>query len=143
MIQKQVIDFIKTHGDKGRRGAFGFEGDTLKMYLTWAFTFNYLFVVFDNNEIVGVGVAYPLQRPFNGDKLTLFIFNDIVKPEEESERELCVMDWLATTAEARRTLVQNFKKRFPNWENQKKWGIQLDEAKEIKNKYINLLNNIS
>jgi hypothetical protein len=143
MLLSNVVSFIKENRHKGRREAFGFEGDTLKMYLTWAFSFEYLFLVFDNNEIVGVGVAYPLKRPFNGDKFTLFVFNDIVPKTEEHKHELCIMDWVATTDEARNTLVKNFKKRYPNWENQKKWGLQFEEVKEISNKYINLLNKIS
>lgn len=143
MLQEEVINFINANRTKGRREAFGFEGQTLKMYLTWAFSFNYLFLVFDKDEIVGVGVAYPIKKPFNGDKFTLFVFNDIVPKEEEHKHELCVMDWVATTEEARKTLVQNFKKRYPNWENQKKWGIQLDNAKEITNKHINLLHKIN
>lgn len=143
MLQAQVIDFINTNKTKGRREAFGFGGNELKMYLTWAFSFNYLFVVFDKCEIVGVGVAYPLKRPFNGDKFTLFVFNEIVPKSEEHMHELCIMDWVATTDTARKTLVKNFQKRYPNWENQKKWGLQFGEAKEINNKYINLLNKIS
>ena len=143
MLQQQVIDFINANKTKGRREAFGFDGDTLKMYLTWAFTFNYLFLVFDNNEIVGVGVAYPLKRPFNGDKFTLFVFNDIVPQAEEHKHELCIMDWVATTDEARKTLVKNFQKRYPNWQNQKKWGLQFEAIKEISNKYINLLHKLS
>lgn len=143
MLLSELITFIDTNRYKGRREAFGFNGDTLKMYLTWAFTFNYLFVVFDNNKIVGAGVAYPLKRPFNGDKFTLFVFNEIVPKTEEHKHELCIMDWVATTDEARKTLVENFKKRYPNWENQKKWGLQFEEPKEITNKYINLLNKIN
>lgn len=143
MLQQKIIDFINANKTKGRREAFGFEGDTLKMYLTWAFSFNYLFLVFDNNEIVGVGVAYPLKRPFNGDKFTLFVFNEIVAKEEEHKHELCIMDWVATTEEGRKTLVENFKKRYPYWENQKKWGLQFEEPKQISNKYINLLNKIN
>lgn len=143
MMLSKVIDFINANKTKGRREAFGFDGDTLKMYLTWAFSFNYLFLVFNNNEIVGVGVAYPLKTPFNGEKFTLFVFNDIVPKEEEHNHELCIMDWVATTEEARKTLVENFKKRYPNWENQKKWGLQFEDTKEITNKYINLLHKIN
>lgn len=143
MIQSQLIDFINTNRTHGRREAFGFYGEQLKMYLTWAFTFNYLFVVFDKDEIVGAGVAYPLNRPFNGDKFTLFVFNEIVPKSDEYKHELCILDWVATTDEARKTLVKNFQKRYPNWENQKKWGLQFEEPKEITNKYINLLNKIS
>ena len=143
MLQEKVIDFINANRTKGRREAFGFEGSTLKMYLTWAFTFNYLFLVFDNNEIVGVGVAYPLKTPFNGDKFTMFVFNDIVPQAEEHKHELCIMDWVATTDEARKTLVKNFQKRYPNWQNQKKWGLQFETIKEISNKYINLLHKLS
>lgn len=142
ILQHQVIDFINANKTKGRREAFGFNGDNLKMYLTWAFSFDYLFLVFNNNEIVGVGVAYPLKRPFNGDKFTLFVFNEIVPKEEEHKHELCIMDLVTTTEEARTAIIQNFKERYPNWENQKKWMIRSDDAKEFKNKHLNLLNKI-
>jgi hypothetical protein len=140
MLQNQVIDFVNSNRSTK---SFGFEGNQLKMYLTWAFSFDYLFIVFENNEIVGVAVAYPLKRPFNGDKFTLFVFNDIVPLKDEHKHELCIMDLVAVTDSARKTLVENFQKRYPNWENQKKWGIRSDESKEITNKYINLLNKIN
>ena len=143
MLQQQVIDFVNSNRTKGRREAFGFDGDQLKMYLTWSFSFNYLFTVFENNEIVGVAVAYPLKRPFNGDKFTLFVFNEIVPLKEEHNHELCIMDLLAVTESARKTLVKNFQNRYPNWQNQKKWSIRDDELTEISNKYINLVNTIN
>jgi hypothetical protein len=142
MLLSKVIDFVKENKAKNRREAFGFEGDTLKMYVTWAFSFNYLFVVFNNNEITGVGVAYPLKTPYNGDKFTLFIFNDIVPEAEEYKHELCIMDLITLNEEATKTMVNDFKKRYPNWENQTKWMIRSDEAKEFKNKHLTLLNKI-
>ena len=142
MLLSKVIDFVKENKAKNRREAFGFEGDTLKMYVTWAFSFNYLFVVFNNNEITGVGVAYPLKTPYNGDKFTLFIFNDIVPVADEHKHELCIMDLITLNEEATKTMVNDFKKRYPNWENQTKWMIRSDEAKEFKNKHLTLLNKI-
>jgi hypothetical protein len=139
MFQNQVIDFINANRTTK---SFGFEGNHLKMYLTWAFSFDYLFIVFENNEIVGVGVAYPLKRPYNGDKFTLFVFNEIVPPSEEHKHELCIMDLVAVTDSARKTLVKNFQQRYPNWQNQKKWGLRDEETREISNQYINLLNKI-
>lgn len=143
MLQEQLIEFINNNRTHGRSEAFGFYGEQLRMYLTWAFTFNYLFVVFDNNKIVGAGVAYPLNRPFNGDKFTLFVFNEIVPKQEEYKHELCIMDVLATTDEAKKTLITYFKKRYQNWDNQKKWGLRFGEVTEITNDYINLLNKIN
>jgi hypothetical protein len=52
------------------------------------------------------------------------------------------MDWMATTDQARKRLVTEFKMRFPNWEYQKKIGMQNGKLKELPNKYINLLNTI-
>ena len=72
----------------------------------------------------------------------LFMFGNIVKKEDEPNKSLFILEWLAVTPNARRELVTKFKQRYPNWENQKKFGIQFDKMKLLPNRYINLLNNI-
>lgn len=139
MFLSELKSFIIQHRNKGRREAFGFDGNALTVYLSWALSFDYLFVVSGENGIRGAGIAYPLASPYNGDEETLFSFKDIVPKDEESSKELCIMDWAADSAEARVSLVRKFQQRFPNWENQKKWGLQFGEPKQITNRHINLL----
>jgi hypothetical protein len=139
MLLSELTSFIDANRYKGRREAFGFEGFELKTYLLWAFSFDYLFVVSDESGINGVGVAYPLAKSYDGNQETLFSFAKPVEKSKESQHELCIMDWVANSRTARKTLVQQFKTRFPFWESQKKWGLQFGEVKELSNKYINLL----
>ncbi len=84
----------------------------------------------------------PLLTLLQLEQTMLFVFNEIVPKEEEHKHELCIMDLVTTTEEARTTIIHNFKERYPNWESQKKWMIRSDEAKEFKNKHLNLLNKI-
>lgn len=139
MFLSELSCFITMNRYKGRREAFGFDGIELRTYLLWAFSFDYLFVVSGENGIIGVGVAYPLYKPYKNNQEDLFSFSKTVNKSEESNHELCIMDWIAINKEARKLLVNKFKVRFPNWESQKKWGIQFGEVKELPNKYINLL----
>ena len=140
MLLSELTSFINANRNKGRREAFGFEGLELKAYLLWAFSFDYLFVVSDESGITGAGVAYPLAKSYDKDEETLFSFSSPVEKSKESQHELCVMDWVAVDKTARKTLVTQFKTRYPFWESQKKWGLQFGEVKELSNKYINLLN---
>lgn len=141
MFLSELSDFIIANRSKGRREAFGFDGSALTVYLTWAMSFDYLFVVSSENGISGAGVAYPLPTPYKGAEDELFSFRHIVPRTEEHEKELCIMDWAADSKEGRKSLIRKFQKRYPNWENQKKWALQFGEAKEITNRYINFLNN--
>lgn len=141
MFLTELSDFIIANRNKGRREAFGFDGSALTAYLAWSLSFDYLFVVSGENGICGAGVAYPLATPYKGDGQSLFSFKSIVPRAEESDKDICIMDWAADSAEGRKSLIRKFQKRYPNWENQKKWALQFGEAKEITNRYINFLNN--
>lgn len=137
----EEIDFITTNKNIGRRDYFGWKKESLSKYLEWASAFNYLLKSKENNKVTGIGVAYPIQRDCKCME-DLYMFGNIVKPEDEPIKSLFVLDWLATTPSARRELVSKFKTRYPNWENQKKYGIQFDKLKLLSNRYINLLNTI-
>lgn len=139
MLLTELTAFIEANRYKGRRAAFGIT-DTHN-YLRWAFLHDYLFVSFDESRIAGVGVAYPIEHPYTGDESVLIAFKRIPK-EQESEKELCIMDWCAVNTAGRVGLIQRFKERFPNWQNQKKWGIQFDKVNELSNQYINLIHAI-
>lgn len=142
MLLSELKDFIIANRHKGgSKEAFAFDGEDLAVYLTWAFSFDYLFVVSSENGISGVGVAYPLITPYKGDEETLFSFRNVVPRANENHKELCIMDIATNSPEARRSLVSKFKKRFPNWEQQKKWSLQSGEVREITNKHLNFLNN--
>jgi hypothetical protein len=139
MLLSELASFIDANRYKGRRAAFGIT-DT-KNYLRWAFLHDYLFVAYDESRISGIGVAYPIDTPYTGDESVLTAFKRI-PVEQEAEKELCVMDWCALDTAGRVGLVYRFKTRFPNWENQRKWGIQFDKVSELSNKYINLIHTL-
>ena len=135
MLLSELASFVDANRYKGRREAFGIN-DT-KNYLRWAFLHDYLFVSYDESRIAGVGVAYPIATPYNGDESALNpVFG--VSLKDEPNQDICIMDWCALNAAGRIGLVWRFKTRYPNWENQKKWAVQFDKVVEISNKYINL-----
>lgn len=139
MLLTELTSFIDANRYKGRREAFGIQ-DT-KNYLRWAFLHDYLFVSYDDSRVAGVGVAYPIGKPYDGDESALNpVFS--VQPKDEPGQDLCIMDWCALNAKGRIGLVWKFKRRFPNWENQRKWAVQFDNVVEISNKYINLTEQI-
>lgn len=141
MIFDKHIAFIIANRDTCKRDCFGFSDEELRTYLRWSAYFGYLFEVWDGLKLIGLGVAYPVKNntPTEED---LCKFSDVVDFKREGLHTLCIMDWMATTAEARKRLVAEFKLRFPNWENQKKIGMQKGKLRELPNKYINLLNTI-
>lgn len=109
----------------------------LERYIDWSFSNDYLLCVSGENSISGVAVAYPLPKPFNGELASLLPSDEQIF--DENLCDLVVMDWMADNSESRRALVNQFKKRFLNWQNQRKLGIHYGKPKELSNKYINLL----
>lgn len=142
MLLTELKSFIKAHRKNGRREAFGLSIEKDDTYLRWAFCFDYLFIVKSQGEMKGCGVAYPLSTPYSGAESSLYSFGTPVPRDQEKDKEICVMDWIATDRESRCELVGQFKTRFPNWENQRKWGIQFDTVKQLSNKYINYIHSI-
>jgi len=142
MLLTELKAFIKAHRDNGRREAFGLSVDQDDSYLCWSFCFDYLFVSKQDGKVVGCGVAYPLENHYCGQMSSLYSFRKPVPKDQERTKEICIMDLVAINKEARIDLVTQFKARFPNWENQRKWGIQFDTVKLLPNKYINYLQTI-
>jgi len=137
-----IIAFIRTNRLKGRRECFAWESECLENYIVWAFSKKYLFVSLTDSKINGVGVAYPLPHKNTGDIISLLPSDaDLDLPEASSD--LCVMDWIALNAQGRKDLMSQFNTRFPNWENQDKYGIQFGKPKLLTNKYMNLLKGIN
>lgn len=135
MLKSSILEFVFLNRGSGKRDTFMFEDKELNGYIDWAFLNDYLFCVSDENGISGVGVAYPLPKPFDGSVESLLIFEEPL--EVEHDKELVIMDWVATGPVARRGLVKQFKRRFWNWERQKKWGIHYGKVKEFSNKWVN------
>ncbi|CAB5178491.1 hypothetical protein UFOVP157_5 [uncultured Caudovirales phage] len=143
MLLTDLIQFIKTNRSNGKRACFQLDDEGLDMYVKWAFNRNYLFLVSDENGISGIGIAYPLPRKWDGHIKNLIPYDEELQLELENINDLCILDWLAKTSKARHDLVSNFFKRFPNWENQDKWGIHYGKVKHFNNKYMNKLKGIN
>ena len=140
MTLGDLISYIKTNRNKGRGEAFGWSDDELIAYIHWADTFNYLFVESDENGFNGVAVMYPVAKKPEQQHEDLLTFKDIIPATAEQDNDLCVMDFIATTPEAKKNLVIQLQKRFPNWESQEKLALRFGVIKKLSNKYINLLN---
>jgi hypothetical protein len=142
MFFDSIIAFIRTNCTKGRRECFAWETDCLENYIIWAFSKKGLLVSIKDSKISGVAVVYPLHKPFGGELTDLLPSdNDLIVPEASSD--LCVMDWIAIDAESRKDLIGQFQTRFPNWENQNKYGIQFGKSKLLTNKYMNILKGLN
>jgi hypothetical protein len=139
MTLGDLTNFIKANRDKGRGEAFGWTDDELITYLHWADTFQYLFVESDENGFTGVAVMYPLAKPADGEQAELMTFKANIPLSEEGTAALCIMDFVASSPEAKKSLVIQLKDRYPNWEHQEKLAFRFGVVKKLSNKYINLL----
>jgi len=139
MFLSDLISYIKANRNKGRGEAFGWTDDELIAYIHWADTFNYLFVESDENGFTGVAVMYPVAKKDEQKHEDLLTFKDIIPATAEKSNDLCVMDFIATTLEAKKSLVTQLKDRYPNWESQEKLALRFGIIKKLSNKYINLL----
>lgn len=141
MIFDKHMAFILARRNAGKRMCFGFDDVELRTYLRWASYFGYLLEAWNGKELTGIAVVYPIKNntPTEDD---LCKFSEIVDFKLEDKYPLCIMDLTASTPEARKTLVIDFKRRFPNWENQRKLCTTKGKFCELSNKYINLLQNI-
>lgn len=139
MTLGDLISYIKANRNKGRGEAFGWTDDELIAYIHWADTFNYLFVESDENGFTGVAVMYPIAKKEKQEHEDLLTFKDIIPATAEQSNDLCVMDFIATTPEAKKSLVIQLQDRYPNWEGQEKLALRFGVIKKLSNKYINLL----
>ena len=141
MTLGDLISYIKANRNKGRGEAFGWTDDELVTYIHWADTFNYLFVESNENGFTGIAVMYPVAKRDEQKHEDLLTFKDIIPATAEESNDLCVMDFIATTPEAKKNLVIRLQDRYPNWESQEKLALRFGVVKKLSNKYINLLNN--
>ena len=139
MTLNDLISYIKANRNKGRGEAFGWTDDELVAYIHWADTFNYLFVESDENGFTGVAVMYPITKKSEQEHEDLLTFKDIIPASAEQSNDLCVMDFIATTQEAKKSLVNQLKERYTNLGNQEIWAFRFGVVKKLSNKYINLL----
>ena len=138
MLLSEIKSFVSEHRSKGRGEAFGFDDMTTEVYLKWAFTNDYLFLVSDNSEITGVGISYPAN--YNPEDIeSMFSFKDKVPKDKEHLHDLVIMDVISLNTEATKSLANKFKQRFPHWDNAKKWALRFGNPKQITNQYINHL----
>lgn len=142
MFFDSIIAFIRANCTKGRRECFAWESECLENYIIWAFSKKGLLVSIKDSKISGVAVVYALPNKSNGDIFSL-LPNDADLTAPEISSDLCVMDWIALDAESRKDLISQFQTRFPNWENQDKYGIQFGKPKLLTNKYMNLLKGLN
>jgi hypothetical protein len=137
MLLSNLKSFVQTHRDKGRGEAFGFDDITTETYLRWAFSHDYLIVAFRGEEVRGIGIVYPINS--KGDEDSMFTFNNKISRDKEYMHDLCVMDMISVDSESTKSLVKQFKDRYPHWSTCKKWALRFGSLKEITNQYINLL----
>lgn len=142
MLFQKIINFIKDNQNIGKRTCFQLDKEGLDCYIKWAFAKNCLLLSFTNNNISGIAIAYPLSSKYNGSILSLIPSDEDTEINEEL-RDLCIMDWIALNSKSRKCLILQFQTRFPNWENQNKYGIQFGKQKLLTNKYMNLLKGIN
>lgn len=137
MLYSDIKNFIIAHRKNGKRECFMWDDNGLEQYIKWSFVRNNLFYALSENSISGVGVAYALPKSFDGTIESILPYDTEIA--NEHQKDLVIMDWLAVNSDSRKALVQGFKKRFWNWENQKKYGMHYGKIKELSTTYINKL----
>jgi hypothetical protein len=137
MLRGELEVFVSKARQTAKRPCFNFINEDLTSYFSWAFSRDYLSLVSDESGITGISIAYPLPKKYDGNLVSLLPFDEILTNEDD--KDLCILDWYATKVDARISLVDKFMKRYPNWENQDKWGRQYGVTKQLSNKYIKLL----
>lgn len=143
MLLTDLIQFIKTNRNNSNRASFQLNDEGLDMCIKWAFNRDYLLLVSDENGISGFAIVYPLPKPCDWYIKSLIPYDDELAKDAELNNELCVLDWIALNSKARKELINKFMTKFPNWENQNKWGIQRGTIKNLTNKYMNKLKGIN
>jgi hypothetical protein len=137
MLLSNLKSFVQTHRSKGRGEAFGFDDITTETYLKWAFSHDYLILSHKDDEIRGIGIVYPINA--KGDEDSLFTFNNKIARDKEYMHDLCIMDMISVDSDSTKSLVKQFKDRYPHWSTCKKWALRFGNLTEITNQYINLL----
>ena len=133
-----LINFIRNERNKSKRPVFQlFDGLELKVFLTWADTFKYLFVNFnDKKQVDGVLITYPINEEYKGDADMCFKYSKIVPFNEEFKHEYFVAEILATNHQARVCLIKSALIRFPELKTNNVWSTQYGRVKKLPNKLI-------
>lgn len=137
MFLSKLKSFVNTHRTHGRGEAFGFDDITTETYLKWAFSQDYLIVSFSGDEVTGVGIVYPVKDASSEE--ALYTFNSKISRDKEYLYSLCIMDMISLNTESTKSLVKDFKLRYPHWDSCKKLALRFGSLREITNQYINLL----
>lgn len=137
MFLSKLKAFVQTHRSKGRGEAFGFDDITTETYLKWAFSQDYLLLATKDSEITAVAIVYPVKDTATED--SLFTFNSKIPKDKEHLYALCIMDMISLNTESTKSLVEDFKLRYPHWDSCKKLALRFGNLREISNQYINLL----
>jgi len=142
MFLTDLIHFLKTTHLEAKKQEFPWSDESLAQYLTWAFSRDYLFIDSDENGLTGVLTVYLLPKPYNGTTDSVLPSDVEILKDEEGTKDICFMDGVFKNAKARKTIINKFMKRFPNWENQKKLAVRKGSVKELDNRYIQLTGGI-
>lgn len=142
MLLTDLIQFIKTTHSETKKQAFPWTDEVLIQYLSWAFSRDYLFVDSDENGLTGVLTVYLLPKPYNGLIESVLPSDIEILKTDEVTKDICFMDGVFKNSKARKTIIQKFMKRFPNWKNQKKLAVRKGSVKELNNRYIQLTGGI-
>ena len=137
MFLSKLKAFVQTHRSKGRGEAFGFDDITTETYLKWAFSHDYLLLSLKDSEIMGVAIVYPVKDASSEE--SLYTFNNNIPRDKEYLYSLCIMDMISLNTESTKSLVEDFKLRYPHWDSCKKLALRFGSLREISNQYINLL----
>lgn len=137
MFLSKLKAFVQTHRSKGRGEAFGFDDITTETYLKWAFSHDYLLLSLKDSEIMGVAIVYPVKDASSEE--ALYTFNNKIPRDKEYLYSLCIMDMISLNTESTKSLVKDFKLRYPHWDSCKKLALRFGSLREISNQYINLL----
>jgi hypothetical protein len=143
MLFSEIINFIKVNRNNGRRKTFMLDDEGLDLYIQWAFQRNNIILSYSDSSISGICVAYVLPKPCDFIVRNMLPYEEEILPKEESDKEICIMDWIALNSQARKDLIEKFFFRFPNWENQTKWGIHFGVVKQFNNKYMKTLKGLN
>ena len=134
MFLRELKSFILSNRNVGKRNTFQLNEEGIDAYIQWAFQRDFLFVVYQNDKISGAGISYVIPNKCKGNILDILPYDQDI--ENETTKDICIMDWIALNPEARNQLMDKFCLRFPNWENQDKWGIHNGKIKLFPNRYV-------
>ena len=142
MLFSEILEFVVTHRDKGRSGAFEFDDNILASYIAWSFRMDYLITTHKDGELTGVLIAAPLNKGFSPDQDKLFSFDRQIPIGEEKDHPVGILDFICVDSESRKVLVEKLVSRFDNFLHQEKWAMRFGNVVKLPNRYFNHFYNI-